>query len=80
MMRSCVFPVMRLSIAAVILLLTGVAHAGEVTDATLNRLMRTDRFAFGRVGYAGVISQGEKDYRAVLSTIENKSSELPPLP
>ena len=67
MMRSCVLPVMRLSIAAVILLLTGVAHTGEVTDATLNRLLRTDRFAFGRVGYAGVISQGEKDYRAVLS-------------
>jgi hypothetical protein len=29
--------------------------------------MRTDRFAFGGVSYAGVISQGEKDYRAVLS-------------
>jgi hypothetical protein len=32
----------------------------------LDRLAHVDRFAFGDVGYAGVISQGEKDFEAIL--------------
>jgi hypothetical protein len=36
-------------------------------DEVLSRLARVEQFAFGGVGYAGVTSQGEKDYRVVLS-------------
>jgi hypothetical protein len=36
-------------------------------DTALDRLSKVERFAFGPTGYAGVISTGEKDYRAVLA-------------
>jgi hypothetical protein len=35
-------------------------------DATLVRLVKVERFAFGPTGYAGVTSAGEKDFRTVL--------------
>jgi hypothetical protein len=35
-------------------------------DAVLDRLSKVERFAFGPTGYAGVTSEGEKDFRAVL--------------
>lgn len=36
-------------------------------DTVLDRLSKVARFAFGPTGYAGVISTGEKDYKAVLA-------------
>ena len=58
---------MRLWVAVAVLVAVGIVQAGESIDAIFNRLVKVDRFAFGPTGYAGVISQGEKDYRSVLS-------------
>ena len=44
-----------------------VAQAEILSDSALNRLVRVERFSFGGTGEAGVISQGEKDYREILS-------------
>jgi hypothetical protein len=49
------------------LLAATVAQAGEPIDSTFERLAKVDTFAFGPTGHAGVISQGEKDYRLILS-------------
>ena len=37
-------------------------------DTVLDRLSKVEQFAFGPTGYAGVISEGEKDYKAVLAS------------
>jgi hypothetical protein len=58
---------MRLWITVAVLVAVSIAQAGESLDSTFNRLAKVDRFAFGPTGYAGVISQGEKDYKSVLS-------------
>jgi hypothetical protein len=52
---------MRFSIIAALLLATAAAQSGGLRDSTLDRLTKVNRFAFGGIGYAGVISQGEKD-------------------
>jgi len=44
-----------------------VFAADAVLDAAVKRLTVVDRFAFGPVGYAGVISKGETDFRLVVS-------------
>ena len=55
-------------LTGIFLLLTSVlAQAGPPADPTLNRLAGVGIFAFGGVGFAGVTSQGEKDYRVILS-------------
>lgn len=36
-------------------------------DTVLDRLSKVERFAFGRIGFAAVISSGEKDYKTVLA-------------
>ena len=53
-----------------ILLLVPVPHSAHSPDAVVERLAKTGVFAFGPVGYAGIISPGEKDYR----TVFNRSS------
>jgi hypothetical protein len=58
---------MRLLILAAVLLGTAASQSGGPSDSTFERLAKVERFAFGGIGYAGVISQGEKDYRAILS-------------
>lgn len=58
---------MRILILAVSLIFVSFAHAGDSVDPVLDRLARVGQFAFGGTGYAGVISQGEKDYRVILS-------------
>jgi len=57
---------MRLLILAV-LLGTATSQSGGPSDSTFERLAKVERFAFGGIGYAGVISQGEKDYKVILS-------------
>lgn len=41
--------------------------ANDTVDAAVNRLSTVERFAFGGVGFAGVISKGETDFRLVLA-------------
>jgi hypothetical protein len=41
--------------------------ADDTVDAAVNRLSTAERFAFGGVGYAGVTSKGETDFKFVLA-------------
>ena len=41
--------------------------ADDTVDAAVNRLSTIERFAFGGVGYAGVTSKGETDFKFVLA-------------
>ena len=53
---------------ALIPLLFGLAaHADSRLDEVVSRLASTKTFAFGGVGYAGAISQGERDFRFIVS-------------
>jgi hypothetical protein len=58
---------MRLWIITALLLAAAAAQSGGSSDSTFERLAKVDRFAFGGIGYAGVISQGEKDYKVIFS-------------
>src|SRR5580704_6416248 len=58
---------MRLWIITALLLAAATAQSGGSSDSTFERLAKVDRFAFGGIGYAGVMSQGEKDYKVILS-------------
>jgi len=52
----------------VLLLFCGVsAFADDSLDAALKRLSTVGQFAFGGVGYVGVTSKGEIDFKVVLS-------------
>jgi hypothetical protein len=44
-----------------------LAQAATPVDPTLDRLSHVAIFAFGGVGFAGVTSEGEKDFRTVLA-------------
>jgi hypothetical protein len=63
------WPRIALKQAVIVALLASasVVQAGDSADAALVSLAKVDIFAFGGVGYAGVISQGEKDYRVIMS-------------
>jgi len=52
---------------ATMILAVSLACVAETTDAVLDQRAKVDRFAFGGVGRAGMISQGEKDYKLILS-------------
>jgi len=41
--------------------------ADDAVDAALNRLSTVGQFAFGGVGYAGITSKGETDFKLVLA-------------
>ena len=58
---------LKLWIITILLLTTGIAVGQEPFSSIFDRLAKVERFAIGGVGYAGVISQGEKDFRAILS-------------
>jgi len=58
---------MKIWILAVSLMFVSFAHAADSVDPVMDRLAKAERFAFGGTGYAGIISQGEKDYRVILS-------------
>jgi hypothetical protein len=53
----------------ILLLLFSVSPvlADDTVDAAVNRLSTVDWFAFGGVGYAGVTSKGETDFKIVLA-------------
>jgi hypothetical protein len=49
-------------------LMSAAAAQGEnPVDTTVERLAKVEIFAFGPTGYAGITSQGEKDYKVILS-------------
>lgn len=52
-----------LLLATIVLL--SIPQTGQ--DAVLDRLAKVQQFAFGPTGYAGVVSEGEKDYKTVLA-------------
>jgi len=60
-LRSATWPL-------ILLLLFSISPvlADDTVDAAVNRLSTVDRFAFGGVGYAGVTSKGETDFKIVL--------------
>lgn len=58
---------MKTLIVFAVVLSATVALAGEATDPTFDRLAKVDIFAFGGIGYAGMTSPGEKDYRLIFS-------------
>jgi hypothetical protein len=53
-------------VLALLVSATAISQVGPL-DSTLERLAKVDRFAFGPTGYVGVTSQGENDYKEVLS-------------
>jgi hypothetical protein len=67
-----------LRIAACCLLLSAFSSAAdfktEVTsDAAFKRLQTVKQFAFGGVGFAGRISQGELDFRRIIKQAPDKA-------
>ncbi len=55
-----------------VLFFVSVPQTAHSPDAVVERLAKVAVFAFGPVGYAAIISPGEKDYRTIL----NRSSAL----
>src|SRR6266545_4211002 len=55
------------TITILLILFVSIAQAASSYDSTFYRLAKVDRFAFGGTGYAGTISEGEKDYKEILS-------------
>ena len=53
----------------ILLLLSSVSPvlADNTVDAAVNHLSTVERFAFGGVGYAGVTSKGESDFKFLLA-------------
>ena len=58
---------MKAWILMVMLVSAASAQAPATSDVALERLAKIEIFAFGPVGYAGITSQGEKDYKLILS-------------
>jgi ADP-heptose:LPS heptosyltransferase len=52
---------------AALLLTIAVAQTTGPFEAAFNRLAKVEHFAFGLIGYAPQISQGQKDYELILS-------------
>src|SRR5437016_13946888 len=60
--RSATWPLILLVLFSISPLL-----ADDTVDTALNRLSTVEQFAFGGVGYAGVTSKGETDFKFVLA-------------
>jgi len=58
---------MRLLAATLIAFLCSIAFSQEAHSVAIQRIEHASVFAFGGTGYAGVTSQGEKDFRTILS-------------
>jgi hypothetical protein len=52
-------------ILTTLVLSVAMAHAHDSDDPVLARLAKVVQFAFGGTGYAGIISQGERDFRRI---------------
>jgi hypothetical protein len=60
--RSSTWPLILL-----VLFTISPALADDTVDAAVKRLSTVEHFAFGGVGFAGVISKGETDFKFVLA-------------
>ncbi len=59
---------MRILVISLLMLLPALAVQAEPpADAAFERITKADLFAFGGGGFAGQISQGEKDFVTILS-------------
>lgn len=47
----------------------GIARSAESSSTVVDRLAKVDLFAFGGVGFTGLTSPGEKDYKLLLSSL-----------
>ena len=45
----------------------GQVHSNGVSNPALIRLVAVDRFAFGGIGFSGILSEGEADYQTILA-------------
>lgn len=54
-------------IILLLLALASMVQAGDFIDSSFNQLAKVDIFVFGAFGYTGEISQGEKNFRVILS-------------
>jgi hypothetical protein len=54
-------------IAILLVMLCSVAHAQATPSAAAQHLSKVGVFAFGGVGFVGKTSEGEKDFRIVMS-------------
>ena len=61
-LRSAIWPFILL-----VLFRMSPVLADDTVNAAVNRLSIVERFAFGGVGYAGVTSKGETDFKLVLA-------------
>ena len=55
------------SLISAVLLGTLSLFAADSHDRVVESLLKVPQFAFGGVGFAGVTSEGEKDYTAILA-------------
>jgi len=58
---------MRFTISTFLLLATVMMQGQARPDSTLDQFAQTGVFAFGGVGFAGLTSQGEKDYQLIMA-------------
>jgi hypothetical protein len=58
---------MRRWVPLVLLIATFFAKAQNTRSEAIERISRTNVFAFGGVGFAGTTSDGEKDFRVIIS-------------
>jgi hypothetical protein len=56
----------RILLAIALLPAANPMAASDSPDAALARLSHVEHYAFGGTGFAGIISQGEKDYKLLL--------------
>jgi hypothetical protein len=57
-------------------LIATATQGEEPVNGALSRLKSVEIFAIGPVGYAGITSQGERDYRAILVQPLDRSVQL----
>lgn len=67
---------LRLGLALPALFVAVAAQATEPKDDALLRLEKVTIFAIGPVGYAGVMSGGERDYRLIMTNSPERALQL----
>jgi hypothetical protein len=60
-------------VAISILWAGAIAFSQDSTSVTLQRISNARVFAFGGIGYAGTTSEGEKDFRIIMSLPTNEA-------
>jgi hypothetical protein len=58
---------MKILTCTVLIFMAAQTYAEQPPEAVVGRLIKVEYFAFGGVGYAGIVSPGEKDFRNVMA-------------